>query len=383
MAHDDQFTATGPAFTGSGFPRAGFSTNAIDMIYGVNVQGLRCGVYGENVRAGSSRESDVEGVGVYGFGENFGLMGNGNRGLAGVFGQNNRGRAGVIGAVMRGGTGVFGASLDSLGNPLRTFARLPGPEAGGSGIGVHGVSGEGYGVLGEAEDNAGIVGRSTNSVGVWGSALGDSYGVLGEATDNAGVVGRSAGSVGVWGEGERGVLGTVNGDRRGSFAGHFIGPVFVDGDLTVTGVKGAVVRRADGSHRLLCAIESPESWFEDFGEAALENGKADVALDPDFAALVSTEKDAYHVFLTPYAETKGLFVARRDARSFVVKEQDGGTGHAPFAYRIVAKRKDVAHDRLARVVLPPAFPVERTWAQDRTSEEAADALPKPHSPAPK
>src|SRR5215211_4413722 len=95
MAHDDQFTATGPSFAGSGFPRAAFSTNADDMTYGVNVQGSRCGVYGESVRVSAQRESSVDGVGVYGFGESFGVMGNGNRGLAGILGENNRGRMGL------------------------------------------------------------------------------------------------------------------------------------------------------------------------------------------------------------------------------------------------------------------------------------------------
>jgi len=36
--------------------------------------------------------------------------------------------------------------------------------------------------------------------------------------------------------------------------------VLVDGDLTVTGAKGAVVPHPDGSRRLLCAIESPERF---------------------------------------------------------------------------------------------------------------------------
>jgi hypothetical protein len=59
MAHDDQFTATGPAFVGSGFERAGFSTNrqGSDFTHGVNVEGSRCGVFGKCVReAGASRE---------------------------------------------------------------------------------------------------------------------------------------------------------------------------------------------------------------------------------------------------------------------------------------------------------------------------------------
>jgi hypothetical protein len=379
MAHDDQFTATGPAFTGSGFPRAAFSSRARDMVYGVNVQGERCGVYGESVRVSGQRESSVDGVGVYGFGESFGLIGNGNRGLAGVLGENNRGRAGVIGAVMRGGTGVVGVSLGSLGNPLQTFAEVPSPSDGGSGTGVQRVSGSGYGVVGAAEDNAGVVGHSTNSVAVWGAVQSRAgYGVLGESAGNAAVVGRSSSSVGVWGQGNRGILGSVNSDSPDGLAGHFVGPVVIQGNLTVTGVKGAVVQQQDGSHRLLCAIESPESWFEDFGEASLVNGKAEVLLGEDFAALVAVETGAYHVFLTPYAETRGLYVARRTGRGFQVQEQQGGSSDAPFAYRIVAKRKDVANERLVRVTMPPDLPARMARAQ----ESRNGVLPAPACPPP-
>src|SRR3954468_1744096 len=99
MAHDDQFTAVGPPLTGSGKPRSAFSSKATGMIYGVNVQGDRAGVYGESVRADTGRESDVDGVGTYGVGDNFGVFGKtdpspGRPGLAGVYGQHNRGGVG-------------------------------------------------------------------------------------------------------------------------------------------------------------------------------------------------------------------------------------------------------------------------------------------------
>ncbi len=58
MPHDDQFTATGPAFKGAGFPRAAFSTGSqgTDSTYGVNVQGSECGVYGESVNTHGPRD---------------------------------------------------------------------------------------------------------------------------------------------------------------------------------------------------------------------------------------------------------------------------------------------------------------------------------------
>jgi hypothetical protein len=127
--------------------------------------------------------------------------------------------------------------------------------------------------------------------------------------------------------------------------------VQIQGDFTVfAGTKSAAVPHPDGSHRLLYCVESPESWFEDFGEGQLMHGKVDVRLDPDFAALVQV--DRYHVFITPYGESNGLFVAERNAAGFRVCEQQGGDSNAGFAYRVVAKRKDIAADRLARIDPP-------------------------------
>jgi len=131
------------------------------------------------------------------------------------------------------------------------------------------------------------------------------------------------------------------------------GPTFVFGDFFVVGannVKGAVVPHPDGSHRALYCMESPESWFEDFGEAALVKGKARVQLDADFAHLVDIRQ--YHVFLTPYGDSEGLFVAKRNKTGFEVREQRDGTSNITFSYRIVAKRKDVKAERLTVINLP-------------------------------
>jgi hypothetical protein len=410
-------------FVAEGPLTVGFETRAANLQFGANVAGARCGVYGESVRGGGGgRDSDIDGVGVCGKGSNAGVYGQGNHGTMGVLGTHNRGSVGVIGAVMRGGNGVVGLSLNSIGNPS---ALVPLPVADGSGTGVLGASGNGYGVLGESTDNAGVVGRSTNSVGIWGSvgesvgvlgestdnagvlgrstnsvgvwgSVGESYGVLGESTDNAGVVGRSTNSVGIWGsvgksfgvlgestdgigvvgrsDGGTGVFGSVNRDRPDGLAGRFVGQVLIEGDLTVTGVKGAVVRHADGSHRLLCAIESPECWFEDFGEAALKDGKAEVQLDPDFAAMIETT--GYHVFLTSYGDSDGLYVADRTANSFMVREQKQGTNNLVFSYRVVARRKDIATHRLARIRMP-ATESSETFPKPSLSPET---LPKPHTP---
>jgi hypothetical protein len=69
-------------------------------------------------------------------------------------------------------------------------------------------------------------------------------------------------------------------------------------------------------------VESPESWFEDFGRAELRDGRAAVELDVDFAGLVDT--DDYHVFLTPEGESSGLYVSSRTTSTFEVREQPDG-----------------------------------------------------------
>jgi hypothetical protein len=97
-------------------------------------------------------------------------------------------------------------------------------------------------------------------------------------------------------------------------------------------------------------MESPESWFEDFGTQKLVKGRAEVTIDPKFAAVVRGE---YHIFLTPYGDSNGLYVARRSRRGFLVREQEGGTKSLVFSYRIVARRKDIAGTRFEKVTRRP------------------------------
>jgi hypothetical protein len=158
-----------------------------------------------------------------------------------------------------------------------------------------------------------------------------------------------------------GGIATLGWSTGPGWAGHIYGPVLVAGNFTVMGgTKSAAVPHPDGSHRQLYCLESPESWFEDFGEAELADGRAHVALDPDFAALVDTS--AYRVFLTSYGRFQ-LYVERREAEGFdVVAASVDPRGEAPregtVRYRIFARRKNVEAPRLAPFEAP-ARPEER------------------------
>jgi hypothetical protein len=114
--------------------------------------------------------------------------------------------------------------------------------------------------------------------------------------------------------------------------------------------KHGLLKHPDGSHRLLYSMEAPESWAEDFGTGTLANGKADVRLDPDFAAVVETGE--YHIFLTPYGSLGALRVGTRRGDGFTV-EEIGGANNGTFSYRIAARpRSEKKTVRLAKYAVP-------------------------------
>jgi hypothetical protein len=145
----------------------------------------------------------------------------------------------------------------------------------------------------------------------------------------------------------------LGGATGANYAAVFNGSVVVNGPFVVSDPanKHGAVKLADGTYRLLCSVESPESWLEDFGEAQLVNGKADINLAADFAAIADTGQ--YHVFLTPYGNANGLHVTGRTATGFTVAEHNGGTNSLPFSWRVVAKPKtDKKAIRLAKFAMP-------------------------------
>jgi hypothetical protein len=136
-----------------------------------------------------------------------------------------------------------------------------------------------------------------------------------------GVRGFSEKHVGVVAEGNKIVPGTIDLVALGNlFAASFDGNVnlTVQGNFTVSGgTKSAAVRFPDGGHRQLYCMESPESWFEDFGFGELVQGQAQVRLDPAFSSVVTG--DPYHVFITEYEDNNALYVSCRTGKVFVVR----------------------------------------------------------------
>lgn len=329
------------------------------------------GVFGSSIS--TNPDAGLTAVGVTGQ-SNIGPGVVGVGGDAGVFGLGGPGNTGVI------GQGGIGTADGVRGFGAGSFSGVAGFGDPNAGTGVYGQGACGVRGIGNGGPNttpegaAGVYGQAgTDSNGVEGHGAGSAAGVAGFGDPVAGIGVQGEGNIGVQAVTDNfiGILASNSG--QGFAAGWFEGPVWVFGPLFVTGGKSATVRQPDGSHRVLYSMESPESWFEDFGEGRLVKGKARVTLEPGFASLVKA--DSFHVFLTPSGDSNGLYVSQRSRNGFEVREQGGGTTNVRFSYRIVAKRKDIKGERLAKIALPKVKP-GRFVNTPPVKLEAAPALPE-------
>jgi hypothetical protein len=323
----------GDNWGGSGRAVHGKSTSSSDAIFGENA-GSGTGVHGIS----------NTGVGVEGSGEWYGVYGTSNAGVgvqaltvtgsAAVAAVNEGDKPAIVGSSGWGnGNGI--ALYGSTGTGIAVYATSA------TGAGIY-ASGQNYGVAAVAKGpGAAVSGTNSAGPGVYGAGSALYAGVVGSGT---------GGGPGVFAYNAAGGAGIVGQSASGQ-AGIFLGSVTITGALTVMGAKSAAVKGADGSLRRLYCVESPESWFEDFGAGQLSGGNATVQLASDFAALV--HGDSYHVFLTPEGESKGwLYVGKKTPTSFAVQEAGGGNSDIGFSYRIVAKRKDITGARLEHVDAP-------------------------------
>jgi hypothetical protein len=317
---------------------------------GVGVAGQSMTDYG--VWGTSIRNTGVVGQTGGGFGPSFSNPGNPGKGdvratPVGVLGT-TRESFGVAGTSFKA-SGVLGQSgaapafdpkATNIGGVIGTSRDM---------AGVVGISQRSFGVSGSSSSNFGVVGLSGTAgpqpparfganvvAAVSGSSQGN-FGVIGTSQEAVGVIGYSQKSTGVFGQS----------DNPNNYAGAFVGTVICTGTI-LGNVKNAIVPFPDGSHRVLHCMESPEHWFEDFGGAQLNRGVARVKLDADFAKVVKPRD--YRVFLTAEGDCRGLYVSRKSATDFEVRESQGGASSVRFSYRIVARRRDIKnHKRFAKI----------------------------------
>ncbi|RST17664.1 hypothetical protein E2C00_17895 [Streptomyces sp. WAC05374] len=211
-----------------------------------------------------------------------------------------------------------------------------------------------------------IAGTNAGVIGTCQGASGNGVKGVGTGVGGAGVHGMSHTH-----DGNGGIFGAHIGPRAygiwsassSGLAARFDGPVVINGSLQVNGAKAAAVACSGGSHRLLYAVESPESWFEDFGFGRLVNGRASVTLDETFASVIGD--DSYHVFITEYERNNALYVTGRTTTGFEVRS-DSAEAAGEFSYRVTARRKDVRTSRF-----------EQAYTDDKSMDEDVDSSATP------
>jgi len=287
------------------------------------------------VDATTSGSGNIDGIISRSKGSGNGVYGIGPANANGVYGRCDGGGAsyGVTGTSDVGYGGVFYGG---------GFSAVYAESTGGTGTGGHGVYGYANGT-GGSHITAGVFGDSNSTYGLIGRTTAAGYSGLTAITSTAGVAALAATSM-----------------NTGAYAAYFTGKTVVQGDFyVVSGGKFAAVPHQDGTYRGMYATEAPEPWFEDFGEGTVVNGKADVKIDPEFAALIHTGD--YHVFLTEHGGYNGLHTTTKGPGGFTVETSPtlakaAGLSTAQvqgtFSYRVVAKRKDIAGTRLPKVDLP-------------------------------
>ena len=247
----------------------------------LGIGGQTYGVRGTTYSA-TTNSSGVKGEAVFGvtnavWGENFSSAEN----ATGVYGLANSPSGNTV--------GVWGRSSSTSNNAIGVYGHVNATNA--AGIGVRGDSPAGVGVYAASNTGRGVVGQSTSGNGMVGIT----------AANN---------------------VAAILGQNIGGLAARFVGNVIVQGSVTVTGgPKSAAVKKRDGTHVRMYCQESPEPWFEDFGTAELKNGRASVALDPEFDEVV--KGDDYRVFLTEIGDCGGLYVSRKGPHRFEVKSRAG------------------------------------------------------------
>jgi len=98
-----------------------------------------------------------------------------------------------------------------------------------------------------------------------------------------------------------------------------------------------------GVYRTMYCSESPEYYFEDYGQGQLVNGRAHIDIDPLLARhVIIDEKHPLRVYIQIEGDEncKGTVVKNKTAGGFDVVEMAGGSSNATFQWHIVCNVAD-------------------------------------------
>ena len=216
--------------------------------------------------------------------------------------------------------------------------------------GDYGVNG--YNTLTTATTGGGVYGetRSAGTIGVWG------FNNNANGTGGLFVGQNVTGSTLIAGQGAAGTGNTTGGYFRNTSLG-ISQAIYSDNGGTIcrvnywngatqykilgTGTVSTTAEDLNGNRVVLHAPETPEIYFQDYGNGKLINGKAYIQLDPIITKnIVVNDKHPLQVFIQLNGDCKGVFVSNRTAAGFDVTELQGGNSNVEFTWTITANRAD-------------------------------------------
>lgn len=108
-----------------------------------------------------------------------------------------------------------------------------------------------------------------------------------------------------------------------------------------TGTVSTTAKGLNNERVTLHCTETPEIYFEDYGESQLVNGKIHIEFDPIIAKnIVVNEKHPLRVYIQLEDNCNGVYVTNKTGESFDVIELSNGKTNAKFQYHIIGNRAD-------------------------------------------
>jgi hypothetical protein len=280
---------------------------ACDNATGTGVQGQSLGINGTGVFGSCGAAAGANsGVGVYG------QTTQGGGPAAGVYGLNNHINGSAIIAI--------NSAAANTGSGEGLYAQTS--QSGAGGISGNNTHTNGTGILGAG--NGAVAGYLVAGSG--GAFTGVATGVLAKNTS-------------------LGVSQAIYTDNGGTICRVNYWSGATQYKILGTGTVSTVVKNTAGQTVAMHCPETPEIYFQDYGEGTLVNGKAHIEIDPTFARNIAVDKDhPLRVFVQLKGDCKGVYTTNETQNGFDVIELQGGTSNTSFHWTIVANRADEVMD---------------------------------------
>lgn len=157
--------------------------------------------------------------------------------------------------------------------------------------------------------------------------------------------------IGAWGD----LMGAdIHGKVYGLYAEGDNYAMFANGDVYKNKLDVHLQNNGTGTNTVLYTNVSTDVTVQTSGVATLSNGKANIAFDPSFAAVVSAEAPVI-VTVTPIGNSNGVYLAEVSGAGFSVVENNAGKSNVMVNYIAIGKRSGYENPSLPREVIDAGY----------------------------